>query len=116
MIMQWKRKVGVDKVTSMARVTGSRSSYRICPCGVRIHHSRRSWRNLHGVPHCSLPVSLPRPEPSGRLWAICWPLLDGDSIGGPLQTLPEKAEAKARGVGTKTLITLVSKNVIAARA
>jgi len=28
-------------------------------------------------------------------------------------TLPGKAEAKARGAGTKTLITLVSKNAIA---
>ena len=44
------------------------------------------------------------------------PLLNGDSIGGPLQTLLGKAEAKARGTGTKTLITLVSKNAIAAGA
>ena len=44
------------------------------------------------------------------------PLLNGDSVGGPLQTLLGKAEAKARGTGTKTLITLVSKNAIAAGA
>ena len=45
-------------------------------------------------------------------WATRWPLLDGDSIGGPLQTLPGKAEAKARGA-EKTLIMLVSKNTVA---
>ena len=45
-----------------------------------------------------------------------WPLLDGDSIGGPLQTLPGKAEAKAQGAGKKTVIMLVSKNVVATGA
>ena len=49
-------------------------------------------------------------------WVTYWPLLDGDSTDGPLQTLPGKAEAKAQGAGTKTLITLVRKNVIAAGA
>ena len=49
-------------------------------------------------------------------WVTCWPLLDGDSIGGTLQTLPKKVEAKARGAGTKTLIMLVSKNVVATGA
>ena len=49
-------------------------------------------------------------------WATCRPLLDGDSTGGPLQTLPEKVEAKAQGAGTKTLITLMSKDVIAVGA
>ena len=48
--------------------------------------------------------------------ATCWPLLDGDSAGRPLQTLPGKVEAKAWGAGTKTLITLVSKNAIATGA
>ena len=40
----------------------------------------------------------------------------GDSTGGPLQTLLGKAKAKAWGAGIKTLITLVSKNVIATEA
>ena len=43
-----------------------------------------------------------------KVRVTCWPLLNGDSIGAPLQTLPRKVEAKARGAGTKTLITLVS--------
>jgi len=42
------------------------------------------------------------------------PLLDGDSIGRLLQTLPRKVEARAWGAKTKTLITLVNKNTIAA--
>ena len=46
-------------------------------------------------------------------WVTYRPLLDGDSIGGPLQTLPENMEAKAQGAGTKTLITLVSKDTVA---
>ena len=49
-------------------------------------------------------------------WVTCWPLLDGDSIGGTLQTLPKKVEAKAWSIETKTLITLVSKKIIAAGA
>ena len=49
-------------------------------------------------------------------WMTCWLLLDGDSAGRPLQTLPGKAEAKDRGTGTNTLIMLVSKNVVAAGA
>ena len=48
----------------------------------------------------------------------------GDLLASPrwrfhrwtLGTLPGKAEAKAGGAGTKTLITLVSKNAIATRA
>jgi hypothetical protein len=43
-------------------------------------------------------------------------LLIRDSVGRPLQTLPEKVEARAWGVETKTLITLVSENTIAAGA
>ena len=49
-------------------------------------------------------------------WATYRPILDGDSTGGPLKILPEKAEAKARGAGTKTLIMLVSKNAVAVGA
>ena len=49
-------------------------------------------------------------------WVTRWPLLDGDSISGPLQTLPRKAEVKARGAWIKTLVMLVSKNVVAAAA
>ena len=45
-------------------------------------------------------------------WVTRWPLLDGDSTGGPLQTLPGKAEAKAWDAGKKTLIMLVSKNTV----
>ena len=37
-------------------------------------------------------------------------------MGRPLQTLPEKVEAKARGVEIETLIMLVSENAIAAGA
>ena len=35
------KKVGVGNVTLMAWVTGSGSSYRICPCGVRVRRSCR---------------------------------------------------------------------------
>ena len=35
MLMHWKSKVGVGKVTSMARVMGSGSSYRICLSEIR---------------------------------------------------------------------------------
>ena len=64
-----------------------------------------------------LPTRLSAVAQAVRLtWTICWPLLDGDSAGGPLQTLPGKVEAKARGVGTKTLITLMRKNTVAAGA
>ena len=52
------------------------------------------------------------PSRSIDLGDPCWPLLDGDSTGGPLQTLLGKAEAKARGTGKETLIMLVSKNAI----
>ena len=34
-------------------------------------------------------------------WVTRWPLLDGDSTGGPLQTLPGKVVAKAWGVDNK---------------
>ena len=67
-----------------------------------------------------LPLLLTRLSVAARAvrstWMTCWPLLDGDSTGGPLQTLPGKAEAKAWDAGTKTLIMMVSKNVVAARA
>jgi len=46
----------------------------------------------------------------------CRPLLKGDFVGRPLQTLPEKVEAKAQGAETKTLITPMSENAIATGA
>ena len=55
----------------------------------RMGHSTAPYPSLGSGP--SHPINL------GDLLA----LLDGDSMGGPLQTLHGKAEAKAWGVGNK---------------
>ena len=49
-------------------------------------------------------------------WVTRQPLLDEDSIGRPLHTLPEKVEVKVWSAKTKTLIALVSKNAVATGA
>ena len=74
-----------------------------------------------GLTHVSYPAA-PYPSlGSGPIHPIdfgatYWLLLDGDSAGGPPQTLPGKAEAKAQGAGKKTVIMLVGKNVVATGA
>ena len=73
--------------------------------------------NITHMGHPTVPYpSLGSGQAIRSTYVTCWPLLDGDSIGGPLQTLLGKVKAKAWGVGTKTLITLVSKDVIAVEA